>query len=68
MKIAKIFTAIPLCAWWIYDRAEKALKKKKTANNSNVLENLDRLYNLKKTGAISEADYDELKEKLKNQI
>ena len=68
MKLGKVLTTVPVFAWWAYDRIEKAFNKKKEKENTNTLDNLEKLYNLKKSGAISEEDYNELKEKLKEQI
>ena len=68
MKIGKVFTTVPVFAWWAYDRIEKAFDKKKVKENANTLDNLEKLYNLKKSGAISEEDYNAIKEKLKEQI
>ena len=68
MKMGKFLTTAPVFAWWAYDRIEKAIDKKKATGNANTLDNLEKLYSLKKSGAISEEDYKELKEKLKEQI
>ena len=68
MKIGKILTTVPIGLWWAYDRLEKAYHKKKLKGNSDTLDNLEKLYALKKSGAISEDDYAELKDKLKEQI
>ena len=68
MKIGKLLTTVPVGVWWLYDRIEKAINKKKSKGNSDALDNLEKLYNLKKSGAISQEDFVELKEKLKKQI
>lgn len=68
MKLGKILTTVPVFAWWTYDRIEKAFDKKNATGNANTLDNLEKLYSLKKSGAISEEDYNELKEKLKERI
>ena len=68
MKLGTILTTVPVVAWWARDWIDKAFDKKKAKGNANTLDNLEKLYNLKKSGAISEEDYNELKEKLKEQI
>ena len=68
MKLRKALTTVPVFLWWAYDRIEKAFDKKKAKGNASTLDNLEKLYALKKSGAISEEDYNELKEKLKEQI
>ena len=68
MKIGKILTTIPIGVWAIGSMVEKALKKKKDTKNTDALDNIEKLYELKKTGAISEEDFNELKERLKEQI
>ena len=68
MKFGRILTTVPVFTWWVYDRIEKTFDKKKAKGNANTIENLEKLYALKKSGAITEEDYQELKEKLKEQI
>ena len=68
MKLGKALAAVPVFAWWAYDRIEKAFGKKKVKENASTLDNLEKLYALKKSGAITEEDYNELKEKLKERI
>ena len=67
MKSGKFLTTVPVFTW-AYNRIEKAFYKKKAKGNANTLDNSEKLYALKKSGAISEEDYIELKEKLKEQI
>ena len=68
MKISKWIGLAPLGIGFVLHKAEKTLEKKKTKDDVNTLNNLEKLYSLKKSGAISEEDYAELKEKLKGQI
>ena len=68
MKAGKIIAAVPLLAWWACDKVGKSIKKKKSKDDTNTLDNLEKLHALRKSGAISEEDYEELKAKLKEQI
>ena len=44
------------------------ISKKRARNGVDAIDNLERLHRLKERGAISEEDFQELKEKLKKQI
>ena len=67
-KEGKHLTTIPTIAWWISDKIEKHRRKKRAVTESDAIDNIERLYRLKKRGAISEDDFQELKQKLKKQI
>lgn len=62
----KIFSTVPAFSWWVTDKLEKHRRKKK--GKVDAIDNLERLYRLKERGAISESDFEELKEKIKKQI
>lgn len=64
----RIFTTVPTLAWWVSDKLEKHRRKKKGKTDADAIDNLERLYRLKERGAISDSDFKELKEKIKNQI
>lgn len=58
----------PIQSWLIADKIEAHKRKKRTKHGSDAIDNIERLYRLKGRGVISEADFEELKEKLKEQI
>lgn len=68
IKLGRYLTTVPLSAWWITDKIWERQKKKRATHDADVIDNLERLYRLKDRGAISEKDYEEIKEKLKEQI
>lgn len=68
MKVERILTTIPVGVWQLCDKLEKRINKKKGKLNADALGNIERLYKLKKTGAISEEEFIELKERLKIRI
>ena len=68
MKFGKAIAAVPLLAWWACGKVGKSIKKKKAKGDWDTLDNLEKLHALRKSGAISEEDYEELKGKLKEQI
>ena len=68
MKLGKVMAVVPLLAWWACDKVGKSLKKKKAKGDTDTLDNLEKLHALRKSGAVSEEDYEELKSKLKEQI
>ena len=67
-KDRKFLSAVPAISWWLSDKIEKGRRKKQARNDADVIDNVERLYRLKERGAISEKDFQELKEKLKKQI
>ena len=67
-KSGRLLTTIPVFSWWLSDKIEKRQRKKRAKCGSDAIDNLERLYRLKERGAISEEDFHELKEKLKEQI
>ena len=67
-KDGKFLTTVPAITWWLSDKIEKRRRKKRARNGVDAIDNLERLYRLKERGAISEEDFQELKEKLKKQI
>ena len=67
-KNGKFSTTVPVITWWLSDKIEERRRKKRARNGVDAIDNIERLYRLKLRGAISEDDFQELKEKLKNQI
>ena len=70
-KIKRYLTTVMPGAWWISDKIETHRKKKRAKRakrDADVIDNLERLHRLRERGAITEADFDELKAKLKAQI
>ena len=71
MKIQKngrYLTSVPVWCWWFSDKVEDHRRKKRAKHGADAIDNLERLHRLKERGAISEEDFQELKEKLKQQI
>lgn len=58
----------PIQFWLIADKIEAHKRKKRSKQGSDAIDNIERLYRLKGRGVISEAEFEELKEKLKEQI
>lgn len=67
-KDGKFLTTVPAITWWLSDKIEEHRRKKRARNGVDAIDNLERLYRRKERGAISEDDFQELKEKLKKQI
>ena len=67
-KDGKFLSTVPTLAWWLSDKIENHKRKKRAKYGVDAIDNIERLYRLKERGAISEEDFQELKEKLKNQI
>lgn len=64
----KFLSTVPTLAWWLSDKIENHKRKKRAKYGVDAIDNIERLYRLKERGAITEQDFQELKEKLKNQI
>ena len=64
----KFLSTVPTLAWWLSDKIENHKRKKRAKYGVDAIDNIERLYRLKEHGAITEQDFQELKEKLKNQI
>ena len=64
----KFLSTVPTLTWWLSDKIKKHKRKKRAKYGVDAIDNIERLYRLKERGAISEDDFQELKEKLKNQI
>ena len=67
-KDGKFLTAVPVLTWWLSDKIEEHRRRKRAKHGVDAIDNLERLHQLKERGAISEDDFQELKEKLKKQI
>lgn len=64
----KVLSTVSALTWWLSDKIENHKCKKRAKYGVDAIDNIERLYRLKERGAISEDDFQELKEKLKNQI
>ena len=64
----KFLSTVPVVAWWLSDKLENHKRKNRAKYGVDAIDNIGRLYRLKECGAISEEDFQQLKEKLKNQI
>jgi hypothetical protein len=64
----KFLSAVPALTCWLSDKIENHKRKKRAKYGVDAIDNIERLYRLKECGAINEDDFQELKEKLKNQI
>ena len=68
MKLKNILTTVPVGVWWLYDKAEKYIRKKQAKDSANTIDNIEKLFLLKKSGAISEEEFSEMKAKLKERL
>ncbi|MBR2043545.1 MAG: hypothetical protein IJ946_04325 [Clostridia bacterium] len=64
----KFLSTVPALTRWLSDKIENHKRKKRAKYGVDAIDNIERLYRLKERGAITEQDFQELKEKLKNQI
>ena len=64
----KFLSTVPALTWWLSDKIKNHKRKKRAKYGVDAIDNIERLYRLKERGIISEDDFQELKEKLKNQI
>ena len=67
-KVGKYLTTVPVCAWGIADKLSGLLKRKDDAGNTAVLDNLQRLQELRKAGVITNEEYETLKARLMEHI
>lgn len=67
-KLGRHLSTIPFSAWWIADKLDAYQKKTRSKRDADAIDNLERLYRLKEHGVITGNEYDELKQKLKEQI
>lgn len=67
-KGGRFFTTVSPLIWWVSDKMEAHKRKKRAKFGTDAIDNIERLHRLKERGAISETDFEELKEKLKKQI
>lgn len=67
-KDGRFLTTIPPVIWWVSDKIEARKRTRRTKVGTDAIDNIERLHRLKERGAISETDFEELKEKLKKQI
>ena len=68
MKMKRILSTVPMPVWWLSDKLEKRNRKKCGKNSADAIDNIERLHRLKERGVISEQDFNELKEKIKERI
>ena len=67
-KDGKFLTTVPTITWWLSDKIRERRHKESTRHGVDIIDNIERLYKLKKRRAISDKDFQELKEKLKQQF
>ena len=67
-KVRRYLTSVPLSVWWIVDKLEAHQRKRRARQGADAIENLERLYKLKEKGVLTEEEFTELKEKIKEQI
>ena len=68
MKMNRIVTTVLPGTWWLADKIAERKRKRRAKQDSDVIDNLERLHRLLKCGSINEKDFEELKEKLKAQF
>lgn len=68
MKINRLLTTVLPGTWWLLEKIEAHKKQSRARRDADVVDNIERLHRLKAHGAISEEDFQELKEKLKDRI
>lgn len=66
MKINQ--TAIPVGVSWLVSKLVARQQKRQALADADTIENLERLYRLKEKGVLTEEEFGELKEKLKENI
>lgn len=67
-KDGRLFTPVAPVMWWLTEKIDTHKRKKRSKAGADAIDNLERLYRLKERGAITDSDFEELKEKLKGQI
>ena len=67
-NLGQYLTTVSPCIWWLSDKIEKRSRRKHLAEDNDAIDNLERVYRLKERGVITEEDFIELKNKLKQQI
>ena len=68
MKMTKnswMLTSTPI-VWWLGKKIGEISTKRQIKADTEVFENLKKLHELKETGVITEEEYNEVKERLKN--
>ena len=68
MKINRLLTTVLPGTWWLLEKIEGHKKQSRARRDADIVDNIERLHRLKERGAISEDDFRELKEKLKDRI
>ena len=67
-KVKRYLTSVPLSVWWIADKLEEHQRKHRARHGADAIDNLERLHKLKEKGVLTEEEFAELKEKLKENI
>lgn len=67
-KTNRLLTTVLSPIWWMADKMEGHLRKVRCKKHNDILDNMERLYSLKKRGVLNDSEYTELKEKLKKQM
>ena len=61
-------TSGPVGVSWLVSKLVARHQKRQAAADANTIDNLDRLYQLKVKGALSDDEFEELKERMKAKI
>ena len=61
-------TTVPVGVSWLVSELVARQQKRQAAADANTIDNLDRLYQLKVKGVLSDDEFEELKERMKAKI
>lgn len=67
MKNGWMLTSAP-CVWWVCKKVSELKLKKQERQDKEVFTSLGRLYELKEMGIITEEEFKEMKERLKDRL
>lgn len=61
-------TTVPVGVSWLVSKLVARQQKRQAVADANTIDNLDRLYQLKVKGVLSDDEFEELKERMKAKI
>lgn len=67
-KVGKAAAVASAVTWLLSGKTHKRHRKKRAVHDADAIDNIERLYRLKKRGAISEEDFEQLKNILKERV